>query len=450
MKNRFFHILLIISMPLFLSCSAKKAAPKNVIIIIGDGTGFNQLQAGSLYLHGTENGLTAQNFPLKLAATTYSADGEGYDGAAVQASFDYLKEKPTDSAAAATALSTGTKTYDSAIGVDTLKQPLKHLFEFAEEKGKATGVVTSVPLSHATPAGFIAHNESRAHYHEIAAEMVLRSAADVIMGCGHPYYDDDGQPLPEPAFKYVSEEVWRAVQGQSAGADADGDGAADQWTFIERREDFVRYGEGDAPKRLLGIPQVASTLAASRSGGDEGKEPFSVPVANTLPTLAEMSRAAINVLQRDPDGFYLMIEAGAIDWVCHANNGPRLLEEVVGMEEMVRAVVEWVEAESSWDETVVLVTADHETGYLTGPASGVVKAADGSEKVIYQPLVNNSAGKMPGMEFHSGGHTNSLVPVLAKGVGVEGLFKLARSNDPRQGPYIDNTDIPNYFIQFLQ
>ncbi|MBN1466672.1 alkaline phosphatase [candidate division KSB1 bacterium] len=448
MKKRLLIILVIVSIPLFVGCAAKKAAPKNVIIIIGDGTGFNQLQAGSLYLHGAENGLTAQNFPIKLASTTYSADGKGYDGAAVLASFDYLKEKPTDSAAAATALSTGIKTYDSAIGVDTLKRPLKHLFQYAEENGKATGVVTSVPLSHATPAGFIAHNDSRGNYHAIAAEMVLHSAAEVIMGCGHPYYDDDGQPLPEPVFKYVSQQVWQAVQDQSAGADADGDGAADAWTFIENRTDFVRYGEGDAPKRLLGIPQAASTLQASRAGGDEQQEPLSAPMAATIPTLAEMARAALNVLDGDPEGFYLMIEAGAIDWVCHANNRPRLVEEVVAMEEMVQAVVNWVEAKSSWDETVLLVTADHETGYLTGPASGVETA--GGEKVIYPPLVNNGAGKMPGMEFHSGGHTNSLVPVLAKGVGAEGLLKLARSNDPRQGPYLDNTDIPNYFIQFLQ
>jgi len=320
----------------------------------------------------------------------------------------------------------------------------------AESTGKATGVVTSVPFSHATPAAFVAHNESRNNYHEIAHEMIMKSAVDVIMGCGHPFYDDDGKKLPSPDYKYASREDWNAVKKGIAGADADGNGLADFWTFIDSREDFQKLMSGEAPDRLLGIPTAASTLEAGRSGGDEQSEPFSPPLTENVPTLTEMSKAALNVLDNDPDGFYLMIEAGAIDWTCHSNNGPRLVEEAVEMENMVQAVVAWVESNNSWDETLVIITADHETGYLTGPDSGDKVSASGESMPAYNELQNNGAGKMPGFEFHSGGHTNSLVPVFAKGASANGLATLARGNDPVRGSYIDNTDIALYLKSLMK
>jgi alkaline phosphatase len=451
MKKRLVFLLIaVVSVFIFSSCASENTVPKNVIIIIGDGTGFNQLQAGSLYLHGEKDALTSQNFPVKLAASTYSASGHGYDSEQVQANFEYLKEKSTDSAASGTALSTGSKTYNGAIGVDTLKQPLTHVFAMAENKGKSTGVVTSVPFSHATPAAFIAHNESRNNYHEIAEEMIMQSAAEVIIGCGHPFYDNDSHRLPEANYKQISETVWTAVQEGAAGADADGDGEADPWTFVEFRDDFQKLAEGEAPKRLLGIPQVASTLQQGRSGADEQVEPFSPPLTSNMPTLAELSKAAINVLDDNPNGFYLMIEAGAIDWACHGNNGPRMVEEVVDMEYAVQAVVNWVEENSNWDETLVVVTADHETGYLNGPGSGVAPADADGQTAVYQQLENNGVQQMPGVEFHSGGHTNQLVPVYAKGAGAQGYVELARKTDPMRGVYIDNTDIPNYLKSFLR
>lgn len=449
-RNVVTAMLLVVIFALSFSCQQEQTVtPQNVIIIIGDGAGFNQLQAGSLYLHGEKNALTAHDFPIQVAATTYSASGFGYDAQQVQADFGYLKQKPTDSAASGTALSTGTKTYNGAIGVDTLKQPLTHVFTMAEDAGKATGVVTSVQFSHATPAAFIAHNESRGNYHAIAREMILDSRADVIMGCGHPFYTDDSHRLPEPNYKMLSEEEWQALQDGTAGGDADGDGQADSWTFVEYRQDFQALTEGDTPNRVFGMPQVASTLQADRSGAEEQTEPYFPPLNENIPTLAEMAQGAINVLDNDPDGFYLMIEAGAIDWACHGNHGPRMLEEVIDLENTIKAVVEWVETNSSWDETLVIVTADHETGYLTGPESGAVATASGDSTAQYNALVGTGQGNVPELEFHSGGHTNSLVPVLAKGAGSDGLTTLADQEDPMWGAYLDNTDIPNYLKGFL-
>lgn len=433
-----------------LSCgSQNRSTPQNVIIIIGDGMGFNQMQAGSLYLKGREDSLTAQQFPIRLAVSTFSSNGKGYDAAKAQADFEYLKEKPTDSAAAATALASGVKTSNGAIGVDTLKQPLANIFELAENAKKSTGVVTSVPFSHATPAGFVAHDTSRGNYFTIAEKMLLTSAADVIIGCGHPFYSNDGERLSEPKFEYINAEVWQSVINGNAGADADGDGDGDPWTFIESRDDFKKIGSSAAPSRLFGVAQAFSTLQVGRKGEEAQVKPFEPPLTESVPTLDEMALAALTVLEQDKDGFYLMIEAGAIDWAGHANNSSRLIEEVAGLEKMVQAVVQWVETNSSWQETLVIVTADHETGYLTGPGSGNISTPDGKKEAFYSDLVNRGKGQLPGMEWHSSGHSNQLVPLFAKGAGSKGLLELATGTDAVRGKYLDNTDIPNYFKTLL-
>ncbi len=424
---------------LILSCSTNKT--QNIILIIGDGIGFNQQIAGSLYLYGQDSALVSQQFPVQLAMSTFSATGHGYDSEKAWNDFDYVKEKATDSAASATAISTGTKSYNGAIGVDEDKQPLTHFMEIAEDRGMATGVVTSVQFSHATPAGMIAHNQKRHNYHQIAYEMLMESRTDVIMGCGHPFYDNDSQRQNEPEFKYLSEELWNALNNQETGADADGDGQPDAWTIIQDRSTFQNHANGYTPKRVFGLVPVASTLQVNRSGEEE--EPFGTPLLDSVPTLEEMAATALNILDDDPDGFVLMIEAGAIDWACHDNNGPRMIETVVGLEKTVQRVVEWVEQQSSWDKTLVIVTADHETGYLTGAGSN-----DGH--AVWHALANNGKGVMPGFEWHSGGHTNQLVPFQAKGANAQTFIEIADKKDHIHGAYLDNTDIGNQIKALLQ
>ncbi|RPI00154.1 MAG: alkaline phosphatase [Calditrichaeota bacterium] len=441
--------ILIIAMSMLDSCRPKEQTPANVILIIGDGTGFNQLQAGSLFLHGKENALRMFEFPVQMAVSTYSSEGQGYDPQKVQADFDYLKQKPTDSAAAATALATGVKTYNSAIGVDVNKKSVVNYFELAEKAGISTGVVTSVPFSHATPAGFVAHDTSRSNYHQIAQEMIDSSAVDVIFGCGHPWYDEDNQKLREPHYSYISAEVWDGVQSGRARSDADGDGDADPWTFIDTRAQFVSLQTGDAPLRVLGIAPVASTLSANRSGDSTQTAPF-MPAPNSLsPTLAEMAAAALNILDDNQQGFYLMIEAGAIDWACHANHSARLVEEVIDLDKTLQTVINWVESHSNWEESLVIVTADHETGFLTGPESGEIAVTEG-HRADYKPLVNRGIGQLPGMEWHAKGHTNQLVPFFAKGAGSERFLDYATRTDPWRGKYIDNIDIPTVIKAYLE
>lgn len=356
----------------------------------------------------------------------------GYDSDSAWSEFDYVKSCSTDSAAAATAMSSGVKTYEGAIGVDFEGLPLEHALELAEQKGKSTGVVTSVQWSHATPAGFVAHNASRRNYAEIAREMVFDSPVDVIMGCGHPWFDADGQGIAIPnTFDYVGgEDTWKDLVAGTVGGDADGDGYDDPWLLIQERAEFQAMEYGPTPRRVIGTAQVYQTLQQEREG-DWKADPYVEPFIETVPTLAEMTKAALNILDDDPDGLFLMVEGGAIDWASHANQSGRMIEEQIDFENAVEAVVKWVRKNSNWGETLLIVTSDHETGYLAGPGSDPT----------WEPIKNNGAGNLPGMEWYSASHTNSLVPLFARGRAARMLRRYADEKDPVRGPYVDNTEL---------
>jgi alkaline phosphatase len=129
--------------------------PKNIIFFIADGCGYNQVDAASYYTFGETGKQSYEQFPIRYGLSTYSTNGHGYDPDSAWASFDYHKKKTTDSAAAATAMSTGVKTYNGAFAVDTSKTPLVTIVELVEQKGKATGVVSSVTFAHATMSTMI-------------------------------------------------------------------------------------------------------------------------------------------------------------------------------------------------------------------------------------------------------------------------------------------------------
>jgi alkaline phosphatase len=426
-----------------VSAQVAERPVRHVIVMIADGCGYSQLESGAYYRHGALGRQVYEQFPVRVAMSTFSADGHGYDPRRAWSTFAYVKQDPTDSAAAATAMACGVKTYNAAIGVDVRGQVVPNAWERAEDRGLATGVVTSVPWSHATPAAFVAHCLSRQSYERIAADMLTRSRADVIMGAGHPEFDHDGRPSApdeDAAYRYVGGPgLWRRAQGGALGRDADGDGMADPWTLVQTKEEFLRLGTGPTPKRVLGTAQVRETLQQRREG-DGQAEPFAVPPIVTVPTLADMARGALNVLDDDPDGFALMVEGGAVDWAGHANQSGRLIEEEIDFSRAVEAVVEWVEARSSWDETLLIVTGDHETGYLTGPGA--------DPKFV--PVRNNGQGKLPGMAWNYTSHTNQLIPLFAKGAGAERLAARATRTDPLRGRYLDNTDLAAVVFELLR
>ncbi len=425
-------------------CKAQDlASPKNVIIMIADGSGFNHFQAASLYQHGKPDRLTCQQFPVKIAMSTFPHENLGgdYDPQLAWEDFSYvLASLSTDSAASATAMSSGEKTENGVIGMAIDGSHLKNLLERAEDAGKATGIVTSVPFSHSTPAGFSVHNASRNNYEKIAQEMLLNSRLDVIIGCGHPSFHNDGsRKHSSQNYTYVGgENLWSALQdpSQKIGNDADGDGINDPWTFIESLPDFRSISQGDTPKRLLGVPRVNTTLQQGRKG-DAHAAPYVVAMNQNIPTLAEMAAAALNILNKDPQGFVLMIEGGAADWASHQHQSGRMVEEELDFHAAVDIVYQWIEQNSSWNETLLIVTADHETGYLTGPGSGTK-----NEKPLWNELITNGIGTIPEMQWNTSEHSNSLVPFFAKGAGCQLYLQNIKGEDPVRGPYIDNTDIP--------
>jgi alkaline phosphatase len=423
------------------AAASKKPTAKHIVVMVADGWAFDHVTAASYYRYGKLDRQVYNRFPFRFAMSTYmayrkdrSCYGWGYDPLLAWKDFDYVRLCTTDSAAAATAMSTGVKTYGGAIGVDLSLQPLLHAIELAEQNGKATGVVSSVQWSHATPAAFVAHNVSRNRFAGIAQEMVHDSAVDVIMGCGHPWFGDSGEPLTDPdtfEYKYVGgEATWDALVAGTAGGDADGNAVDDPWTLIQARVEFRALMNGPTPTRVLGTAQVHRTLQQRRAG-NRFADPYAVPPIDTVPTLEEMTRAAINVLDGDSDGFFLMVEGGAIDWASHRNESGRMIEEHIDFDNAVDAVMDWVRAHSNWGETLLIVTGDHETGYLTGPGSDPT----------WKPIVNNGAGHLPAMEWHSGSHTNSLIPLAAKGDSARAFRGLADKLDPVRGPYLDNTEL---------
>jgi alkaline phosphatase len=437
-KQFLFRILLIVFL-LFshINCQETRI-PKNIILMISDGCGFNQMDAASCYKFGQTGKQVYESFPIRYAVCTVPLGGR-YDTEKAWTDFEYIHEKVTDSASSSTAMSTGVKTHPKMLGMDPGGKHLVHLTEIIEKEGKKTGIVTDVQFCHATPAGFVVHNPSRKNYSEIAREM-LESPLDVIMGCGHPCFDRNGieKDPSKYNYKYVVDEcVWEALKEGSFGEDADGDGVNDPWHLIQNRKAFISLISGPAPKRVIGIPKISGTLQQERSGDPFG-DPYTVPFIKSVPTLKEMTLSALNILDDDPAGFFLMVEGGAVDWAAHNEQSGRLIEEQIGFNRTVEAVVSWVHENSSWKETLVIITADHETGFLTG--SGSMPGSYHSNP-IRTPVRCRGKGNMPELFWHSDDHTIALVPFFAKGAGSERFHKTANYMDQVHGKYLDNTDI---------
>jgi alkaline phosphatase len=253
------------------------------------------------------------------------------------------------------------------------------------------------------------------------------------MGGGNPDFDDNGRALKaneKRDYSFVGgEQTWKALKA----------GQRD-WQLIQSKADFEALTSGPAPAKVVGVPQIGKTCQEKR-GRLKGStvEPFATPLNSNVPSLATMTQAAINCLDTNPKGFYLMIEGGAVDWANHANDPDRMIEEQIDYVKAVEAVVAWVETHGGWDDTLLILTADHETGFIWGPDSS---------KVAFQPLQDNGPGKMPGLAYHSHGHSNSLVPLYVRGPGSERFAALVNGTDKTaaekwqfSGQYVNNTDI---------
>lgn len=417
--------------------------PKNVIYMIGDGMGYNHMVNTNVYESGQSKyqlttddagkvsqatGKNVQRFESfdMVSLESTSANGTGYDPAKAWANFDWAKTGATDSAAAGTAMATGTKTNNGVLGLDPATgEHLINISEIAAETGRSAGVVSSVQYSHATPAAFAVSNTSRNNYQAIGHDMIEADYLDVVLGAGHPEYTDNGTKRESPKYSYISASDYTKL------ADAQ-----TEWEFIDEKAEFEAVANGqNVPEKLFGLAQAETTLQQNRKNSGTnvvGRDAFN----DNVPTLETMTSAALNVLGQNDNGFSVMIEGGAIDWTGHANQTVRNIEETQDFFASVDAAIDWVEENSSWDETLLIVTADHETGYLSGK--------DG-----YSPITGER-GVTPTVGWFSGNHTTHLVPFFAKGEGAAEILAEADMVDPVRGNYLDNTDPANVIFELWQ
>lgn len=409
---------------------------KNVILMISDGQGFNTVKATDYFTGSTG---IYETFDVKLAMQTNSANNPaGYNPASMASNFDYQKSGATDSASAATAMYTGVKNYDGAINWSTTGNPLTTYFEMAAQAGKSTGAISSVQLSHATPAAVAAHNASRNNYSAIANEMIYSSGLDVIMGAG-----------------------WNGASNKYIGGDtvftdiADGTTTSGH-TFFHDVADFQALANGTlTATKVLGIANAPTTLSDVYETSYTNDE-------TVVPTLETMTKGALNVLNQNTNGFAVMIEGGAVDWEGHANNLGFQITEQIDFNNSVQAVVNWVNTNSSWAETLLIVTADHETGGLFGDGAAGYFDVNGdgafTAGVDYAHIDNNGTGNLPGHAWASSDHTNQLVPLYAMGAGADKFNNYIAGTDSNlaayygldatkwDGQYIDNTAVFNVMV----
>lgn len=455
---------------LMMGPNSAQAATKNVILMISDGQGFNTVKATDYY---TGAPAVYESFDVKYGMQTNSANNPaGYDPALMAADFNYAKSGATDSASAATAMYTGRKNYDGQINWSTSGQPIKTFFEKAAKQGMSIGAVSSVPISHATPAAVYGHNKSRNNYAEIAAEAVYGSNPvanngfynagnyngylKVIMGAGHPDYDDNNSYQPGVSDNYVGgSQAWTDLANGVSG-----------WARIDGKAAFQSLASGPTPDKVFGVAKVNSTLQNNRTGADPADPPYADPLNANVPSLVDMTKAALNVLDNNSNGFAVMIEGGAIDWANHSNLLGRMIEEQIDFNASVQAAVDWVNTHSNWNETLLIVTADHECGHLWGP--GGLDYLDNNTNgtynsgidtfLGYRQIVDNGVGALPGAEYFSNNHTNALVPLFAKGAGSELFAGFVTGTDANlaamygldaswAGQYVDNTSIYGVMTQ---
>ncbi|MGI6402471.1 MAG: alkaline phosphatase [Thermoguttaceae bacterium] len=452
---------------------------KNVILFIADGAGFNSEVLGSYYRTGEAWGESYQNFPTILGVSTFAI----HRSSNREVKWDPVKEPEmnagyvpsefwkdpsgahwrasntavTDSAAAATAINTGVKTNNGRINVDPQDNVLENFAQKNAKAGRSVGVVTTTQISHATPAGVCAHNDNRNAYQEISQEQINDAPINVLMGAGHPEYNNGRKIDKKPEdlqYQFVGgRELWEKVKAN--------DGYKD-WNFIDHRSQFAELAAAtpdsgqEVPSKVLGIVRTGGGAPPIDGDVDDPQkmiDKYSQETVDAIPSLTEMTLGALNVLSTNDNGFYLMVEGGNIDGANHSNNAANSVLEHTGFAKAIDAAIEWVEKYSSWDETLMIVTADHETGQIWGDGTYVDENNNGrydSEDTFegFQKIEASKKGEVPDVQYLSGGHTNALVPFCAKGAGAESAMNFIRGNDAKaakfwnfSGDYIYNIDV---------
>lgn len=432
---------------------------KHVILIISDGMQLEHEIAASRYLYGKDKWLSFHKFPYHGFMTTWDvttynryalASGEpAYDPAQIDPTVGYdpaqggrrpypsqkrriddayfLTKLPltsadtqpkypaTDSASAATAWATGYKTDDGNIAWlagDPDDGSLQTIAELVRaELGWAIGVVSTVPFSHATPAAHVSHNQNRNNYYAIADEIIRTVQPEVVIGGGHPLYDN---------ARYMSTALYEEVKA----------GTISDYVFVEREEDkdggeaIIDGAEAaiDQEKKLFGLFGGSGGNFEPPVPSDDGSADVQRGSSEN-PLFKDAAVAALEVLSQDSDGFFLMLEQGDVDWANHANDYKWMIGTMWDLDQGVKAVIDFVNRRGDdvdWSNTAVIVTADHANSYMRLNDANKLGKGDLPEQVYEGPCsydpsktcYNYPEGEVT---YATGDHTNELVSLYAFG-----------------------------------
>ena len=299
--------------------------PKYVFYFIGDGMGVNQVLGTEMYqseLKG-EIGVTPllfTQFPYATVAHTFSASNG-----------------VTDSAAAGTALATGNKTKNGAIGVNKDMAEVSSVAVWAKNNGYKVGISTSVSIDHATPASFYAHENSRNNSYQIGLDLI------------------------ESNFDFYAGSDFVNPNNKNA---KDGKTYENLYDLTAKAGYTLARGYKDYQKKAKKAQKMILFQSEAASAKDNGSIPYAIDRQKGDMTLSEITRAGINFLSKNNEkGFFLMVEGGKIDWACHSNDGATAFTEVQDFDNAIKVAYEFYEQHP--EETLIVITADHETGGLS-------------------------------------------------------------------------------------
>lgn len=394
--KKFCNFVLLCSVMLLASCTCEPQQPKvkNVIYLIGDGMGFGSVS--SLLLSQEDSTAFEAASAIGLSETC-SAN-------------NYV----TDSPAGGTALATGTRTLNGYIGLDPEDQPLTSVLKKAQQLGKRSGIVVNTVLTEATPAAFYAHVKGRSMSYDIAAQFV-ESEVDVAIGSGlsvfinRPDSVDLTASLIERGYDVYLD--WNSVVNSTSG----------RFVGILPMSDVHRRNKPTENK--AGAADGAEVCLAAKMAASDTEVTDSTQIAASDPTqyLTLATKKALEALDRDnKDGFFLMIESAIIDGYGHNNDSEGMIVEMKEFENTLQMLVEYVKRHP---ETLLVVTADHETG---GTAVSYRQFEVGTHPDVL-------------LSFSTKGHSGTVVPIFAYGAGAQEF-----------GAVMKNTDIPKKIEKLMQ
>ncbi len=335
--------LIALSLGLASSLSFAQSPVKNIILMIGDGMGPGQMGLLEEYARKAPHSIyQGRDTALKTLVDN------GVLGMSLHSPADALV---VDSACSASHLASGLDAPSEAIGLDSNGDPVETVLEIAQRQGKATGLVSDTRLTHATPAAFAAHQPHRSLESKIAEDM-LANRVDVMLSGGLRYWIPESVNNQGELYQQLVQQTGGNIKIKSKRNDQKNlltEAQNAGYSVVHTRK-TLSESKGDKVLGLFAYSGMQDGITYSQTKDSAER---------TMPSLKEMTIKALDVLAQDPQGFFLMVEGGQIDWAGHNNDAATMLHEMLKFDETVGYVYDWVKEHN---DTLLVVTADHETG----------------------------------------------------------------------------------------